>query len=148
MKHDHLEILLEDIRDKITIMAEGYDLLHQKIDRLEVNLSEKIDANSQKITAVSEQVGVNTEKLTVLSEQVAVNTEKITVLSEQVAVNTEKLTANSFKIDHLTANLADTRQEVNTRIDRLAADMKAHRDDTEQHRAYTEQHRGYLVAEK
>ncbi|MCX5815301.1 MAG: hypothetical protein NTX75_03535 [Proteobacteria bacterium] len=62
MKKDHLEILLEDIKEKFDLVLEGHEVLHRgiqdtrqelreeigfvnnKVDTVENNLSSKIDA--------------------------------------------------------------------------------------------------------
>lgn len=54
MQQERLEVLLEDILGKVNIIAEGHDLLNRKIDRVEANLSERIEANSQKIDHLAE----------------------------------------------------------------------------------------------
>lgn len=123
MKQDHFELLLEDIRDKLSVIAEGYDLLNQRIDRVETNLSEKIAGNSRQIAALSKQVAGN-------SQQIAANSEKLTILEKKIDDTRQEL---NQKID-------TTRQELTQKIDRVADDVRAHRNDTERHR-------GYMVAE-
>jgi hypothetical protein len=53
MKKEHFEILLEDIREKVELVLEGYSVLNNKIDRVEQGLGDKIDCLSTKIDGVA-----------------------------------------------------------------------------------------------
>jgi len=53
MKKEHLEVLLEDIRSKVEVIAEGYDLLNRKIDRVAADLGQQIAAVDKKIDRVA-----------------------------------------------------------------------------------------------
>lgn len=108
MEKEHLEVLLEDIRGKVEMVAEGYDLLNRKIDRFEANLSEKI--------------GENTTRINLLNR-------KIDRVAADLAETREELT-------NTRQELTNTRQELNAKIDKVAANLQAHRDDTESHRGY------------
>jgi len=59
MEKEHLEILLEDIKDKVEPILEGYDTLHSKIDRVEENLEEKIEFLGTKIDAVANDLAAH-----------------------------------------------------------------------------------------
>ena len=115
MQKDHLEIILEDIQDKFDLVLEGHAALDKKIDKKFDQLSEKIDINSFKIDALHQTVKQNSQKIDALDEKVERNSLKIDALDEKV----EK---NSQKIDVL-----------DKKIDAVAADLKAHRQDTEAH---------------
>jgi archaellum component FlaC len=49
MEEDHLEILLEDIRSKVEVISEGYNMLNQKIDGVAADLVETRQELKEKI---------------------------------------------------------------------------------------------------
>jgi len=63
----HFDVVAEDLKSEIQLVAEGVSLNAQKID-----------SNAQKLDSLTGQVALNTEKLDSLTGQVALNTEKLT----------------------------------------------------------------------
>ena len=53
MEKEHLEVLLEDIRSRIGVGTEGYDLFNRKIDRVAADLGQQITAVDKKIDRVA-----------------------------------------------------------------------------------------------
>ena len=49
---ERFEVLLEEIRDKVQIIAEGHEILQNKIDLVHTSLNEKIDNLDNKIDLV------------------------------------------------------------------------------------------------
>jgi predicted nuclease with TOPRIM domain len=63
MEKDHLEVLLEDIREKFDLVLEGHDVLRQELGSLRTEVREnkdetnfKIDALHQRIEAVQQEL--------------------------------------------------------------------------------------------
>jgi hypothetical protein len=107
MEKEHLEMILEDINGKFDLVLEGYAALDKKLDTRFDVLNEKIDNNSFKIDVLNKKIdGVDTK------------------LTAKIDGVDEKL---SKKIDGVEDNLGK-------KIDGLAAELKAHRADTEVHR--------------
>jgi DNA anti-recombination protein RmuC len=96
------------------LLAEGYDLLNRKIDRVEANLTEKINENAVQIGCVNQKID---RVETTLNQRI-----------DHVEANLNQ------RIDRFEANLTK-------KIDEVAAELEAHRNDTESHR-------GYRVAER
>ena len=84
MDKDHLEILLEDIREKFDLVLEGHGALREEIRNTREELSEKISAVD-------------------------------------------------FKVEILNQKVDGVRDELGKKIDAVAADLTAHRRDTEAH---------------
>ena len=51
---ERFEVLLEQVRKELELVAEGYVLLDQKIDRVAGGLNQKIEGLDQKIDRVAE----------------------------------------------------------------------------------------------
>jgi chromosome segregation ATPase len=107
MKKENLEILLEDIDSKFDLVLEGYAALDRKIDVKFDTLNEKIEHNSFMIDTLNKKIDAVDERL-----------------SKKIDAVDEKL---SKKIDAVDEKLSK-------KIDAVAADLKAHRGDTEAHR--------------
>ncbi len=66
MQKEHLEILLEDIREKFDLVLEGHASLDKKIGIKFDQLNEKIEINSLKIDALHQMVKQNSKKIDTL----------------------------------------------------------------------------------
>lgn len=117
MEKDHLEILLEDINGKFNLVLEGYTALDKKIDTRFDELNEKIENNSFMIGVLNNKIDAVDERLSTKIDAVE---EK---LSKRIDAVDEKL---SKRIDSVEENLGG-------KIDAVAADLSAHRADTEAH---------------
>ncbi len=106
MEDKYLGILIEEMNSKFELVLEGHQVLRNDIRRVEETLSKKIEENSVRIK-------INTEMITALDEK----------LSNRIDAVDEKL---SNRIDKVGESLG-------ARIDAVAADLKAHRADTEVH---------------
>jgi chaperonin cofactor prefoldin len=121
MKKDHLEILLEDIRGKFDLVLEGHVVLERKIDGVRTELKQDISLCNFKIDALNDKIdGVRTE----LKQDISRCNFKIDALNDKIDDVDQRLTA---KIDEVDRRLGD-------KIDAVAADLRAHREDTEAHR--------------
>ena len=63
----HFDVVAEDLKSEIQLVAEGVSLNAQKIDsnaqKIDSN-AQKLDSNAQKLDSLTGQVALNTEKLT------------------------------------------------------------------------------------
>ncbi|MBM4333978.1 MAG: hypothetical protein FJ117_22640 [Deltaproteobacteria bacterium] len=125
MDKDHLEILLEDIRGKFDLVLEGHDTLRQEIRDTREELCEKINLVDFKVETLNKKIdGVDAN------------------LNQKI--NSVESNLNR-KIDSVEENLNrkidGVRDELVQKIDAVAADLAAHRADTEGHRT------GYRISE-
>jgi len=105
VQKDHLEILLEDIRDKFDLVLEGHAALDKKIDLRFDQLNEKIEINTVKIDALHQKVKENSQKIDVLDKKVEQNSRKIDALDKKVEQNSRKIDALDKKVDAVAADL-------------------------------------------
>ena len=114
MEKDHLEILLEDIRRKFDLVLEGHDTLRQEIRDTREELCEKINLVDFKVETLNQKIDGVEERLDKKIDGVR---------------------------DDLNQKIDSVRDELGQKIDAVAADLSAHRADTESHRA------GYRISE-
>ena len=114
MKKDHLEILLEDIRGKFDLVLEGHDTLRKEIRGTREELCEKINLVGFKVETPNQKIDGVRDDLN----------QKIDGVRDELGQ----------KIDSVEARLSE-------KIDAMAADLAAHRADTEGHRT------GYRISE-
>ena len=107
MEKEHLEMILEDINGKFDLVLEGYSSLDKKLDTRFDELNEMIENNSFKIDVLNKKIDGVDERL-----------------GKKIDGVEEKLT---MKIDGVET-------KIGKKIDGLAAELKAHRADTEVHR--------------
>ncbi|MBA4417871.1 MAG: hypothetical protein C0392_08175 [Syntrophus sp. (in: bacteria)] len=113
MEKDHLEIILEDIREKFELVLEGHEVLHKEIQNTRQELREEIGFVNVKVEALSQ---------------------KVDAVDKKVDAVDKKVDAVDKKVDAVEKRLAE-------KIDAVAADLAAHRADTEGHG------KGYRVSE-
>ena len=106
MDKDNLEMLLEDIRGKFDLVLEGHSSLHKRIDKAEQNLNDNI-------SLVDFKVGVLNQKIDGVRDGL---NQKIDGVR-----------------DGLNQKIDGVRDELGQKIDAVAADIAAHRRDTEAH---------------
>jgi hypothetical protein len=106
MQQDHLEILLEEMNSKFTLVLEGHSALHKVIQDSRQEFSEKLDLVNFKIEVLNDKID-------------AVETRLIDKID---AVET----CLNDKIEAVQKNLG-------RKIDAVADDLAAHRADTEAH---------------
>jgi len=70
----HFDVVAEDLKSEIQLVAEGVSLNTQKLD----SNAQKLDSNAQKIDSNAQKIDSNAQKLDSLTGQVALNTEKLT----------------------------------------------------------------------
>ena len=56
MQKNHLEILLEDIKNKVDLVIEGHDALRQEIQEARQELNEKIELNSFLVKGINKKI--------------------------------------------------------------------------------------------
>ena len=106
MEKDHLEILLEDIREKFDLVLEGHDGLRKEIRDTREELSEKINLVDFKVETLNQKIDGVRDSLNHKIDGVQSNLNQ--------------------KIDGV-------RDELGRKIDAVAEDLAAHRRDTEAH---------------
>src|SRR3989337_1271824 len=106
MEKDHLEILLEDIREKFDLVLEGHGALRKEIRDTREELSEKINLVDFKVETLNQKIDGVRDSLTQKIDGVR---------------------------DSLTRKIDGVRDELGHKIDAVAADLTAHRRDTEAH---------------
>ena len=121
MKKDHLEILLEDIRGKFDLVLEGHDTLRKEIQDTRGELCEKINLVDFKVETLNQKIDGVRDDLN----------RKIDGVESRLS---NEIRATNQKIDSVEARLSE-------KIDAVAADLSAHRADTESHRT------GYRISE-
>ena len=109
MQKDHLEILLEDISSKFSLVLEGHGAIRVEMQKMHEDLTEKIEHNSFLINVVNQKV------------------DKLEARFDKLEAKVDKLETRFDKLD--------------AKVDTIAADLTAHRVDTEAH------HGLYLVKE-
>lgn len=114
MKKENLEILLEDISSKFDLVLEGHQVLRNEIQELGRKTDERFDLVDFKLDTLSKKIDAVDERLN----------KKIDAVEETL----------SKKIDAVDEKLSK-------KIDAVAADLKAHRSDTEAHQGV------YLIKE-
>jgi hypothetical protein len=109
MEKEHLEVILESIDSKFDLVIEGYNTLDRKIDTFRDELKEDIALCNVRIDALSVKIDNVESRL-------------------------------NDKIDSVESRLNDKIDSVEKRlgakIDAVAADLSAHRADTEAHNIY------------
>jgi len=176
MEKDHLEIILEDIREKFDMVLEGHSALHQKIDTVYRDLSEKIEDNSFKIGVLNRKIDDVDKRLSKkiddvdkrlskkiddvdkrLSKKIDGVDKRLSKkiddvdkrLSKKIDDVDKRLSKKiddvdkrlSKKIDEVGGSLREEINRVEQKVDAVAADLAAHRADTESHG------KGYIVSE-
>ncbi len=121
MKKDHLEILLEDIRGKFDLVLEGHDTLRKEIRDSREELCEKINLVDFKVGTLNQKIDGVRDDLN----------QKIDGVESRLS---NEIRATNQRIDSAEARLSE-------KIDAVAADLSAHRADTESHKT------GYRVSE-
>jgi len=143
MEKDHLEILLEDIRGKFDLVLEGHDTLHKEIRDTREELCEKINLVDFKVETLNQKVDGVRDDLTRKVDGVRDDlTRKIDGVRDDLNQKIDgvesrlsnEIRATNQKIDSVEVRLSE-------KIDAVAADLSAHRADTESHRT------GYRISE-
>jgi archaellum component FlaC len=136
MEKDHLEILLEDIRGKFDLVLEGHDTLHKEIRDTREELCEKINLVDFKVETLNQKVDGVRDDLTRKVDGVRDDlTRKIDGVRDDLNQKIDgvesrlsnEIRATNQKIDSVEVRLSE-------KIDAVAADLSAHRADTESHR--------------
>ncbi|MBD1399403.1 hypothetical protein [Pelovirga terrestris] len=120
MQKDHLEVILESIDSKFNLVLEGHDALRREI-------REEAEKNEERFKLLDFKVDTVNDHLSKKIDAVAADlnaTDKR--LNNKIDSVEERLTK---KIDAVTADLKIT----DAKVDGVAADLKAHRADTEAH---------------
>ncbi|OGC22874.1 hypothetical protein A3J90_03500 [candidate division WOR-1 bacterium RIFOXYC2_FULL_37_10] len=63
LKKEHFEVLLEGMKDDIKLVLEGHTILNNKIDLVEIRLTNRIDSVDSKVEDVKMMVKEMSHKL-------------------------------------------------------------------------------------
>ena len=83
MQKDHLEILLEDISGKFTLVLEGHSAIRSEMQKMHDKLNEKIDHTAFLINVVNQKV----DKLEVKVDRLEVKVDKLEVKVDDIAAD-------------------------------------------------------------
>ena len=117
MEKDHLEILLEDIREKFDLVLEGHDGLRKEIRDTREELCEKINLVDFKVETLNQKIDGVRDSLNHKIDGVQSN------LNQKI----------DGVQDSLNRKIDGVRDELGRKIDAVAEDLAAHRRDTEAH---------------
>lgn len=99
MQKEHLEVILESIDSKFSLVLEGHETLNQKIDNLAKRTDERFDLVDFKIDTLNDKIDAVDKKLT---ERIDASDEKLT---KRIDSLTDKMDVVSVD---LKAHRADT----------------------------------------
>ena len=125
MDKDHLEILLEDIRGKFDLVLEGHDTLRKEIRDTREELCEKINLVDFKVETLNQKIDGVRDGLN----------QKIDGVRDDLNQKIDGVR------DDLNQKIDGVCDELGQKIDAVAADLTAHRADTESHKT------GYRISE-
>ena len=83
MQKDHLEILLEDISGKFTLVLEGHSAIRSEMQKMHDNLTEKIEHTAFLINVVNQKV----DKLEVKVDKLEAKVDKLEVKVDGIAAD-------------------------------------------------------------
>ena len=142
IKNEHVIVLLEDMQSKFGLMVEirdslrtGMDRLHEEVADVRRELQETRDDLKTRIEDVNTDLKARIE---------GVRTElKADIAGVRTELKVEIAGVSAELKEEIVSGDARTREELGAKIDAIAADLAAHRADTESHAG-----RGYNVAEQ
>jgi len=147
MDKDHLEILLEDIRGKFDLVLEGHDTLRKEIRDTREELCEKINLVDFKVETLNQKIdgvrdGLN-QKIDGVRDGLNQKIDGVRDgLNQKIDGVRDDLNQKIDGVrDDLNQKIDGVCDELGQKIDAVAADLTAHRADTESHRT------GYQVSE-
>ena len=98
MQKDHLEILLEDISGKFSMVLEGHSAIRSEMQKMHDNLNEKIEHSTFLITVVNKKV----DKLEVKVDKLEAKVDKLEAKVDKLEATVDDIAAD------LKAHRADT----------------------------------------
>ena len=97
MQKDHLEILLEEISGKFTLVLEGHSAIRSEMQKLHDNLNEKIEHTTFLINVVNQKV-----------DKLEVKVDKLEIKVDKLEAKVDKL---EVKVDGIAADLSSHRAD-------------------------------------
>ena len=125
----HVGTFTDSIQHKLDIVVEGHQMLSEKIDRVEMRLDKRMDCLEHKLVAVAAETNSNTVAIRDLTAETRGNTVAIRDLAAET-------NSNTIAIRDLTAETRGNTvaiRDLSAKLDGVAADLSAHRWDTEAH---------------
>jgi chaperonin cofactor prefoldin len=124
MKKEYLESLFEDVKEKFDLVMEGQQGLHREIKEMRQEMNDRFELVDFKIETLNKKIDNVEVTLNKKIDNVEVT------LNKKIDSVDAKL---SNKIDGVEKSLKDKIVRVEKKVDRVAADLTAHRADTESH---------------
>ncbi len=126
MGMERFEVLLEDINRKMDLLVEGHQMLNQKIDRVEANLTRQIQENAARIDRNAVAIARN-------REAIEENRRAIERNREAIERNSEAIERNSERIEALERRFSRFEREVGEKVDTMTVELASHCADTSLH---------------
>jgi hypothetical protein len=142
MEKEHLEVILEDIRGKFDLVLDGHEVLRREIREVRDESNARHDHTAFLIGALNDKIdGVEARLDQKIDRVEAGLSQRIdaveTSLGQRIDAVEGTLTQTKLslgqKIEQLDVSLTETKMSLGQKIDALAADLAAHRADTEAH---------------
>ena len=125
----HVGSFADSIQHKLDMVVEGHQMLSEKIDRVEERLDKRMDCLEHKLIAVAAETSCNTTAIRDLATETSSNTDAIKRLAMETSANTAAIKGLAVE----TSNNTDAIRKLDAKLDVVAADITAHRRDTEAH---------------
>lgn len=133
MDQDHLEIILEDIRGKFELVLEGHDSLRREM----CDMGEVLNRKIEHLTSVTDLLAKGQDELRTEVNGLRAGQDDLRAEVNEFRAGQEDLRADVNDLragqEDLRKELRATRLELTGKIDAVAADLAAHRADTEAH---------------
>jgi chromosome segregation ATPase len=125
----HVGSFADSIQHKLDMVVDGHQMLSEKIDRVEERLDKRMDCLEHKLIAVAAETSCNTTAIRDLATETSSNTDAIKRLAMETSANTAAIKGLAVE----TSNNTDAIRKLDAKLDVVAADITAHRRDTEAH---------------
>ena len=137
MKKDHFEVLLEEMKGQFNLVLEGHDTIRHEMQEKIQCVCEKIDVNTfaikgleKRIDGVEDSLG---KRIDGVEERLGKRIDKVEDRLGKVENKFGNVEDRLGKVENKLGNVEDS---LSKKIDAVAADLSAHRADTESHRGY------------
>ncbi len=133
MEKAHMEIILEDIKGKFDLVLEGHAVLHKEIQDAKKELNEKIEYNNFLIHGFHDSLNKKIDGVEASLNKKIDGVEAS--LNKKIDGVEDRLNKKIDGVeDKLNKKIEGVESRLTDKIDAVAADLAAHRADTETHR--------------
>jgi outer membrane murein-binding lipoprotein Lpp len=124
MEKEHLEVLLEQIRDNVQLIAEGHTALAERMDRDKTELKQEIRSVATRVDRLETKVDKLDSKVDKLETKVDELDSKIDKLETKVDKLDSKVDKLETKVDKLDKGLRSMKKQIASSIE-IQADRGA-----------------------